>query len=83
MKNNYKFFSNKDCEYFPCHEVENESEFNCLFCFCPLYLLGDNCGGCFDYTSSNFKSCINCILPHEASFYEVVIEKLKANNNKS
>ncbi len=32
----YKFFENKDCEFYPCHKV---SEQNCLFCFCQLYNL--------------------------------------------
>ncbi len=39
MNNNYKFFRNKDCEYFPCHKVKNDEKFNCLFCYCPLYFL--------------------------------------------
>lgn len=39
MSENYKFVQNRKCEYFPCHKVENEDEFNCLFCFCPLYML--------------------------------------------
>ena len=33
----YQFFQNRQCEYFPCHEVEKEEDFNCLFCYCPLY----------------------------------------------
>lgn len=37
MINSYRFFQNKECEYFPCHKTENEEEFNCLFCYCPLY----------------------------------------------
>ncbi len=35
MKNTYRFFVNKDCEYYPCHE--SVEELNCLFCYCPLY----------------------------------------------
>ena len=27
---NYKFFQNKKCEYFPCHEKANCDTFNCL-----------------------------------------------------
>ena len=41
MAENYSFFSNKKCEYFPCHKVSDkiaEEDFNCLFCYCPLYL---------------------------------------------
>ena len=50
MKNSYRFFQKKSCEYFPCHKVKDSSEFNCLFCYCPLYALGDNCGGNCTYT---------------------------------
>ena len=35
MKNTYRFFVNKDCEYYPCHE--SVEELNCLFCYCQLY----------------------------------------------
>ena len=38
----YAFFQNRDCEYFPCHKVKDEENFNCLFCYCPLYALGSN-----------------------------------------
>ena len=37
--NNYSFFNHKECEYFPCHETAHPEEFNCLFCYCPLYTL--------------------------------------------
>lgn len=49
MSEHYKFFQNKECEYFPCHKVKNTENFNCLFCYCPLYALGDKCGGNFKY----------------------------------
>lgn len=62
--NNYKFFNNKDCEFFPCHEVSNKDEFNCLFCYCPLYMLEKKCGGKFTYTPHGIKDCSQCILPH-------------------
>ena len=45
MSEHYKFFQNKLCEYFPCHKTRNTDTFNCLFCYCPLYALGENCGG--------------------------------------
>ena len=37
MENSYRFFQNKSCEYFPCHEIKDSGDFNCLFCYCPLY----------------------------------------------
>ena len=53
----YKFFQNEKCEYFPCHKCENTADFNCLFCYCPLYALGDKCGGNFCYTEGGIKDC--------------------------
>ena len=44
----YRFFQNRECEYFPCHKTAKEDSFNCLFCFCPLYALGRRCGGSFN-----------------------------------
>lgn len=58
------FFTNRDCPYFPCHTGINPDEFNCLFCFCPLYALGPHCGGNFTYTASGVKSCMTCEMPH-------------------
>jgi len=61
---NSQFFCNKECEYFPCHQTDNPEAFNCLFCYCPLYMLGENCGGNFTYLSNGIKDCSACILPH-------------------
>ena len=58
----YRFFRNTDCEYFPCHKGADREKFNCLFCFCPLYALGENCGGNFRYTEEGLKDCSNCHL---------------------
>ena len=35
----FAFYTNKECEYYPCHPVPEGTEFNCLFCYCPLYML--------------------------------------------
>lgn len=59
-----KFFSNKKCKYFPCHKTDNAENFNCMFCYCPLYALGENCGGNYTYTKSGIKNCENCDIPH-------------------
>ena len=58
----YAFFSNKECEYFPCHAGADPENFNCLFCYCPLYALG-------------IKDCTNCQLPHKAQNYGYVTGK--------
>ena len=39
-------------------------DFNCLFCYCPLYALGEDCKGNFTYTVDGIKDCSNCNIPH-------------------
>ena len=75
MSENYKFSQNNKCEYFPCHKVENKDDFNCLFCFCPLYLLKNKCGGNFKYTN-DFKDCSDCKIPHSKGAYKFVMSKM-------
>ena len=56
----FQFFSNSKCEYFPCHSTNDPENFNCLFCYCPLYALGDKCGGNFTYIAGGIKDCSGC-----------------------
>ena len=75
---NFKFFSHRQCEYFPCHELKgnkSEEDFNCLFCYCPLYALGDKCGGNFVYLKSGYKDCSGCLIPHVRANYGRIIDK--------
>jgi len=76
MENSYRFFENKECEYYPCHNsVEN---MNCLFCYCPLYSL-EHCPGTYKLIESKgkmIKECSGCTFPHEAENYDVIIEFL-------
>ena len=74
---NYSFFQNRDCEYFPCHPGMEEAQFSCLFCYCPLYALGENCGGNFRYTDKGIKDCSGCLIPHRRENYERVLEKMQ------
>lgn len=69
----YRFFQNRSCEYFPCHKGVEEEKFNCLFCYCPLYALGDKCGGSFCYTQQGFKDCSRCTRPHEIENYDAIM----------
>lgn len=71
----YAFFQNTDCEYFPCHKTAHPESFNCLFCYCPLYALGRECGGNFCYTESGIKNCVNCMFPHRKENYDRVIAR--------
>ncbi len=68
----YAFFSNRDCEYFPCHPGANPDNFNCLFCYCPLYLLGEECGGNFRWLENGVKDCSDCLFPHRRENYDVI-----------
>jgi len=63
-ESDYSFFQNRACRYFPCHEGADPEKFNCLFCYCPLYALGEGCGGNFEYTAKGSKSCLHCLRPH-------------------
>ena len=73
--NHYSFFQNKSCEFFPCHEGVAEEDFNCLFCYCPLYTLGPDCGGAFRYLENGVKSCEACTFPHIRSHYGDVLAR--------
>lgn len=77
MQGGGNFFQNTACEYFPCHTGVPEEEFNCLFCYCPLYCLGRDCGGDFEILSSGIKSCMGCRVPHRAEGYGHMTDKLR------
>ncbi len=72
----YKFFQNKECEYFPCHKTGKTEDFNCLFCYCPLYALGKDCGGNCTYTDTGIKDCSACLVPHGKGGYDHVMSKM-------
>lgn len=74
----YKFNQNRCCEFFPCHKGLGEDEFNCLFCYCPLYGLGDQCGGNYTYLENGIKDCSNCLIPHRRESFDRIMEKMGA-----
>ena len=74
----YDFFQHKQCEYFPCHKNADPETFSCLFCYCPLYALGDRCGGNFTYTKEGIKDCSGCLIPHRRGNYNRIMEKMPA-----
>lgn len=76
LESSFRYFQNRACAYFPCHAVENSENFNCLFCYCPLYALGDQCGGNFTYTESGIKDCSGCMVPHKRENYDRIMEKM-------
>ena len=73
----YKFFCNKECEWFPCHSTPNPDMFNCLFCYCPL-IQYDDCGGDYVILDNGWKDCSNCMIPHEN--YEYIINQIIAHH---
>ena len=75
MDNSSRFFENRACEYFPCHEgLEN---FNCLFCYCPMYWF-DDCLGRPEFiktkTGKIIKACTGCTFPHEPEHYDAITQ---------
>ena len=70
----YSFFQNTNCEYFPCHQTNKTEDFNCLFCYCPLYALGEDCGGNFTYYKG-VKDCTDCLIPHSRNAYDYITSR--------
>lgn len=77
MSANYKCFSHRDCEFYPCHRGADPDHFNCLFCYCPLYLLGKECGGQYRILENGVKDCSDCLFPHRPENYDKVVQKLQ------
>ena len=73
----YRFFQHGACEFFPCHKTDDPENFNCLFCYCPLYALGRACDGNFHYLENGVKDCSDCLLPHERGNYDWVISRFE------
>ena len=77
MENDHKFFENRSCKYYPCHE--GIEELNCLFCYCPLYNMAD-CPGRpeFNEKAGGYrKVCTGCTFPHNKDNYDKIVEILK------
>ena len=74
----FSFLQNTKCEYFPCHitMAEDMDDFNCIFCFCPLYQL-KNCGGVYVKLGNGHRDCSACIKPHRKENYGAIIERLQ------
>lgn len=73
----FSCFTNRDCEYFPCHAGADPERFNCLFCYCPLYTQGSDCGGQYTYLKNGVKDCSNCLIPHIPQNYGYIIERFQ------
>lgn len=73
----FSCFTNRACEYFPCHEGVEPESFNCLFCYCPLYALGTECGGNFMVLENGVKDCSGCTVPHKKENYGYITEQFE------
>ena len=75
-------FPGTNCEYDSARAMADAGAdaetFSCLFCYCPLYTLGDGCGGRFVYTEQGIKDCSGCLIPHRRENYGLITEKLEA-----
>lgn len=72
----YACYTNKACEFYPCHSLPEGKALNCLFCYCPLYALGRDCGGQVQYTADGVKDCSGCTLPHLPERYGYIMARL-------
>jgi len=74
----YQFFTNKNCEYYPCHDM-NGKVLNCLFCYCPLQTKTD-CPGILNgdakYLPSGYKDCSSCTFPHDVENYNKMMDEI-------
>lgn len=76
------FFQNKECKYFPCHPMNTSQieDFNCAFCFCPLYKM--ICGQKVKYKTDGSKDCSDCLFIHEKQNVPYIMRKLKLKKLK-
>jgi len=78
MDNSFRFFENRDCEYYPCHK--DVDDLNCLFCFCPFYFW-EECPGRNEHIikpdGRRIKNCSKCSFPHFPENRDRIMEILK------
>ncbi len=76
MERSYRFYTNEACVFLPCHKTDDLENFNCLFCYCPLYMMQEKCGGNFVIGENGVKDCSLCLIPHRPNGYDYINEKL-------
>ncbi len=78
LSNDFNHFQNKECRYFPCHDTVSGEDFNCLFCYCPLYFIEDfECGGLYTTTEDGIKDCSRCGRNHDKDSWKFVLARLR------
>lgn len=78
-ENDFNYFQNVDCRFFPCHDTVPKADFNCLFCYCPLYHYAD-CGGTYRISEHNVKDCSKCTRNHDKDSWKYVVGRLRQHN---
>ena len=79
MKDDFCYFENRACKYYPCHK--GSDSINCMFCFCPFYTFA-KCPGNPVYIVRNgtkIKKCTGCLFPHLKENYSKIISLLKTH----
>ena len=78
MEISHRFFENRECKYFPCHK--GLEDFNCLFCYCPLYHQKNWPGTpkFLEKEGRTLKVCTNCTYPHQPESYDKIVQILKS-----
>jgi Zn-finger protein len=79
-ENSARFFRNTRCEHFPCHDLDAR-QFNCLFCFCPMYHM--EClsePGHLETQGVRIKDCSRCDYPHRPENYERIIRHVASSS---
>ncbi|MCI5866703.1 MAG: precorrin-3B C(17)-methyltransferase [Methanosphaera sp.] len=66
---------NTDCEYFPCHEKQE----NCTFCYCPIYPCGDGATNGKWITDKDVWNCKDCNWIHNDKVVDEILDFVKEN----
>jgi len=69
----YQTYTNKECEFFPCHKGIKDEEFNCMFCYCPLYFI--ECPVNVPLLSNGLKDCMECTVTHRGKRAWIIVRK--------
>lgn len=69
------FYQHTKCPYFPCHSNINPKDFNCKFCYCPLYLV-PKCGGNYTILKNGIKDCSKCTIVHQRNAFDHIFKIL-------
>ena len=76
MSEHYKFFPEQALRILSVPQDQEHGHIQLPFlCYCPLYALGENCGGNYKYLENGIKDCSNCLVPHSPKGYDYVTSK--------